>query len=117
MGDYLTDMILTRDNNLLLCGNTTYGILAIKTDLNGEVIWQKDFNWSVNAVAYDICESPTHFYYLSGFRYPYDAIAMKLNKNGDYIASRIDNGELYFERNNFAIESVGSEIIISQQVR
>jgi len=36
--DVLSDMILTSDNNLLLCGYTSYGILFIKTDLNGEVI-------------------------------------------------------------------------------
>lgn len=110
--DVLSDMIQTSDNNLLLCGYTSYGILVIKTDLNGEVIWQKDFDWLQNAKAYDICESNTSDIYLGGIYNSNHGFIMRLNKNGDSITSKVFDSDSYI----YAIGSFGYHILISLQV-
>ncbi|MCD4682079.1 MAG: T9SS type A sorting domain-containing protein [Bacteroidales bacterium] len=109
--DVLSNLIQTNDGNLLLCGHTSYGILVIKTDLYGEVIWQKDFDWTENAKAFDICETPNSDLYLGGSFNNNHGFVMRLNEDGDSITSKAYSSDTYVYANACA----GSEVLISRQ--
>ncbi len=87
--DRFYDMILTSDSSLLLYGTGENGIILIKTDLMGEVIWQNIYNWETkNSWVKQIMESSTGFYYLTG-SFTHKPLLMKINSEGDSLWSKI----------------------------
>ncbi|MEX1001024.1 MAG: T9SS type A sorting domain-containing protein [Crocinitomicaceae bacterium] len=74
-----TDMLLDKDNNLLLCGHSNSGISGtktedsygstdfwvVKTDLDGNVIWDKTLGGSTGEQN-PICASSTTAFYIAG---------------------------------------------------
>lgn len=59
------DVIHTSDGNLLFSGNTAgNGLAVIKTDINGNLIWQQNYTNTYLMLADQVIESPTGFYIL-----------------------------------------------------
>jgi hypothetical protein len=88
------DMILTSDSSLLIYGSVGNPgspvdyVLLIKTDLAGELIWQKNFLWEqTGSWGKQIIESSTGFYFITG-SYFHKPLLMKINKEGDTIWSK-----------------------------
>jgi hypothetical protein len=86
--DKVYDMILTSDSSLLIYGTSADAILLIKTDLEGELIWFKNYNWIVQpSFNYQIIESFSGFYYLT-CSYTNKPFLMKIDNEGDSIWSK-----------------------------
>lgn len=79
------DVIHTSDGNLLFSGNTAgNGLAVIKTDMNGNLIWQQNYANTYLMLADQVLESPTGFYILGAvwdtlFNYHYHVTFTDLN--------------------------------------
>jgi len=117
------DMILTSDSSLLIYGSVgnpgspvSY-VLLIKTDLAGEIIWQKNFLWEQTCSwGKQIIESSTGFYYFTG-SYFYKPLLMKINKDGDTIWSKKWSADPDFPRNISTIKQMSiNKFIMSCEI-
>jgi hypothetical protein len=91
--DAAWDMILTSDNSLLICGNSANGLVLIKTDLEGNTLWQKE----KSSFGYEVIESQTGFYYVAGSS-SYMAKLLKINSDGETIWSKEWNAQPEFPK-------------------
>lgn len=91
----INSIIETSDSNLVMCGYTQDGnrakdILVIKTDPNGDTLWEKRYGGSQNDIATSLLEAKDGNIVIAGVTASmgfggYDFYLMKLNQNGDSI--------------------------------
>ncbi|RLD65598.1 MAG: hypothetical protein DRI84_06485 [Bacteroidetes bacterium] len=104
-----TDIFISNDNYLYICGsvdnfNTTYDILLIKADINGNIVWEKNYggnDWDLG-VGIDTINSDsivvgaTTYSYGSGSG---DYMRLLVNQNGDSL-QQITYGSILDEQLN-----------------
>ena len=124
-----TDMIMTKDSNLVICGstgrNSGLGVLLRKYDQSGNLVWDKSINSGGVDKAFAVSEDDTGNLYLGGLftqdltfdndtifaKNDEDAFLAKYDKDGNTIWARhIMTHDSTFEMND--IEVYGNNILV-----
>lgn len=93
--DWVNDVISTSDSSLVFCGYTELQDKAkdfwvVKTNYEGNIIWEKNFGWSMNEEAYSIAERYNGNLLLCGYTESkgngmYDFWIMELDAQGNQL--------------------------------
>jgi hypothetical protein len=114
--DRLDDMIVTSDGNLLLCSNSDNGIYLMKTDLSGEIIWEKPYNWGDASKVYQLTETIGGKFVIVG-SYGDNALMMGLDTFGDSLWSVIEEGSPELPRSWTTVESFSNgNLLVSNKI-
>ena len=76
--EYPYDCLETKDGEYLFTGYVSDKTFLVKTDTNGNILWNKTFN---DFKTYSLDETKDGGYVLAGFK-TYDIVVMKTDKNG-----------------------------------